>query len=192
MRRALLALVGTATGTALLVGAKAGHAGTSAAPTVDPSPAMVSPSAYAYPSMTSEPGPMGTGGASSPASDPRRSPAVTTTHTTDAPRPVTTSNRPHTSYLQDGTWTGSVVFNDYGDVEVKIVVSDKKITNVINADWPQDRAQSAQISGAAVKTLRSEALAAQSATINSVSGATETSDSYKQSLQHAIDVAHGD
>ena len=42
----------------------------------------------------------------------------------------------------------------------------------------------------AAPTLRREALAAQSAKIDTVSGATYTSEGYRQSLQAAIDAAH--
>jgi uncharacterized protein with FMN-binding domain len=54
---------------------------------------------------------------------------------------------------------------------------------------PSDRARSQGISSDAGPQLRSEALRAQSARINTVSGATYTSDGYAQSLQSALDRA---
>ena len=54
---------------------------------------------------------------------------------------------------------------------------------------PNDRPRSAQISSIAAPILRREALAAQSASIDTVSGATYTSEAYAQSLQAALDSA---
>lgn len=162
MRRAILALIGTATGTVLLVGAKAGPA-TGATPA-----ARVAGQASV---------PTGT--------------APSRTGPTSRPAPTASTKRPHTAYLQDGSWPGGAVHTDYGDVSLQITVANKKITDVVALAYPNDRSESQRISGNAVKKLRAEALAAQSATIRSVSGASETSAAYKTSLQAAIDAAHG-
>ena len=53
-------------------------------------------------------------------------------------------------------------------------------------ELPYDRARSAEISQYVAPVLRSEALAAQGAQIDTVSGATYTSDAYAQSLQAAL------
>jgi uncharacterized protein with FMN-binding domain len=55
---------------------------------------------------------------------------------------------------------------------------------------PNDRPRSQFISAQAEPLLRSEALSAQSARIDIVSGATYTSEGYAQSLQAALDRAH--
>jgi len=85
-----------------------------------------------------------------------------------------------------GTFTGSDVSNRYGDVQVRVVVSNGHITDVAALRLPSDRATSAYISQVAGPMLRSEALHAQSARIDIISGATYTSVSYAQSLESAL------
>lgn len=84
---------------------------------------------------------------------------------------------------------GPVVSNQYGDVQVRITVAGGRLVDVKALQLPQDRARSARISEFSGPELRSEALTAQSANIDIVSGATYTSDSYAQSLQAALDQA---
>lgn len=66
-----------------------------------------------------------------------------------------------------------------------------KITDVKALQLPFDRRRSAEISQYVEPYLRSEALQAQSAQIDLISGATYTSTSYAESLQSAIDKARG-
>ena len=63
-----------------------------------------------------------------------------------------------------------------------------KLTDVVALELPTGR-RSGQISNYAAPILRQEALQAQSAKIDLVSGATYTSDAYTQSLQAALDQA---
>jgi uncharacterized protein with FMN-binding domain len=77
----------------------------------------------------------------------------------------------------------------WGDIQVRIRVKGKKITN-LGATYPTERAKSARINDRAIPILRQEALRAQSAHINTVSGATLTSDAYAKSLQAAVSKAH--
>ena len=87
------------------------------------------------------------------------------------------------------TFTGAVSSNRWGPVQVQITVTNGKITKVTALQTPSDKSKSVRINNRAVPILRSEALAAQSAQVNTVSGATYTSDSYAASLQSAIDSA---
>ncbi|MEU2614320.1 FMN-binding protein [Micromonospora sp. NPDC007271] len=89
-----------------------------------------------------------------------------------------------------GTATGSVAQTRWGPVQVKITVSGGKITDVIAVRVPDGNRRDQEINDYAVPILRQEALAAQSARIDTVSGATVTSDGYRESLQAAIDAAH--
>jgi uncharacterized protein with FMN-binding domain len=73
---------------------------------------------------------------------------------------------------------------------VRVVITDGRITDVQALRLPNDRAQSAYISQVAGPMLRSEALQAQSASIDIISGATYTSESYTQSLESALQQAH--
>ncbi|MCW3844653.1 FMN-binding protein [Micromonospora yasonensis] len=89
-----------------------------------------------------------------------------------------------------GTATGSVTQTRWGPVQVKITVSGGKITDVTTVQVPDGNRRDQEINDYAVPILRQEALAAQSAQIDTVSGATVTSDGYRESLQSAIDAAH--
>ena len=89
-----------------------------------------------------------------------------------------------------GSFTGSDVPNRFGDVQVKVVVSNGHITDLQAVQLPSDRARSAYISQVAGPILRSEVLQAQSARIDIVSGATYTSQSYAQSVESALQQAH--
>ncbi|MFC4145928.1 FMN-binding protein [Micromonospora mangrovi] len=89
-----------------------------------------------------------------------------------------------------GTATGSVAQTRWGPVQVRITVSGGKITDVVAVQVPDGNHRDQEINDYAVPILRQEALAAQSARIDTVSGATVTSDGYQESLQAAIDAAH--
>jgi uncharacterized protein with FMN-binding domain len=93
--------------------------------------------------------------------------------------------------LPPGTKTvdGPVAQTRYGDVEVRVVIANGKITDVVAVTLPSDRSRSARISQQAEPILRQEALQAQSAHIDIVSGATFTTEGYAQSLQGALDLA---
>jgi uncharacterized protein with FMN-binding domain len=80
--------------------------------------------------------------------------------------------------------------NRFGDVQVRVVITNGKITDVQAVVLPTDRSYSAYVSSVAGPMLRSEALTAQSAQIDIISGATYTSQSYAQSLGSALQQAH--
>ncbi|MGY6020972.1 FMN-binding protein [Streptomyces spinosirectus] len=88
------------------------------------------------------------------------------------------------------TVTGKLVQTDYGPVQVRITVSNGKITKADAVQAPKG-GLSDQKTALSVPKLNQEAVAAGSAKIDSVSGATYTSTGYKQSLQSALDQAGG-
>jgi uncharacterized protein with FMN-binding domain len=88
-------------------------------------------------------------------------------------------------------WTGAVVGTPYGDVQVVAVTKGQRITDVRAVHLTDANQHSRDISASAAPTLRQEALQAQSARIDTVSGATYTSEGYRQSLQAALDQMHG-
>jgi hypothetical protein len=87
------------------------------------------------------------------------------------------------------TVNGTVVDNGYGPVQVQIHVSGGRIVDIGTLALPGD-GHSRRINSYAVPRLRQEVLAAQSAHVDTVSGATATSEAYAQSLQAALDAAH--
>lgn len=104
-----------------------------------------------------------------------------------APAP-TKSTGSGTNSAAAATIDGPVVDTRYGAVQVEIVVSGGQLKDVVALQLPTGR-HSGQISTAVAPILRQEALQAKSAAIDSVSGATYTSDAYAQSLQAALDQA---
>ncbi|MFJ2979975.1 FMN-binding protein [Curtobacterium sp. NPDC087082] len=88
-----------------------------------------------------------------------------------------------------GTFAGDTTQTQYGPVQVQITVANGTITDVTALQLTNSDGRSVQISQQAAPILRQEALQAQSAQIQSVSGATFTSEGYTTSLQSAIDKA---
>jgi uncharacterized protein with FMN-binding domain len=86
-----------------------------------------------------------------------------------------------------GQATGSVIDTPFGPVQVQVTVQNGTITDVQALQLPSGRGHTAEVSAYAGPQLRSEALAAQSAQIDTISGATYTSEGYIQSLQSALD-----
>ena len=181
MRRAVLALGGTVAGLAALFSYKT-HVPTVTAlakpvTPVTPVTPSASPSATTPTMMPPTTKPAATKSASAkPTTKKTTAPAYTPPPTTQAPPPP-----PKPS----GTFTGPAVDTNYGPVQVQITVSDGKITQANGNDMG-----GSSIGEDAIPQLNQEAVQAQSANIQGVSGATYTSQGYAQSLQQAIDAAH--
>jgi uncharacterized protein with FMN-binding domain len=88
-----------------------------------------------------------------------------------------------------GQKTGTAVQIPFGTVQVQVTFQNGKITDVQAVQMPSDQRHSAQISSAVAPMLHDEVLQAQSAQVNTISGATYTSQGYLQSLQSALDQA---
>lgn len=101
---------------------------------------------------------------------------------TKTPTPITTTKGQYT----DGTYTGNSVDAYYGYVQVKAVVSGGKLTDVVFLDYPHDRNTSKQINAYAMPRLTQQAISAQNANVNGVSGASFTSSGFKDSLASAL------
>ena len=115
-------------------------------------------------------------------------PRATTPGATQAPA---ATPAPAAGKLADGTVAGPVVSTRYGPVQVQVTISGGKISDIAALQLPSDHPRSAAISDYVAPVLREEALQAQSAQIDLVSGATYTSIAYARSLQAALDQAHG-
>ncbi|MEV6611660.1 FMN-binding protein [Kutzneria sp. NPDC051319] len=90
----------------------------------------------------------------------------------------------------NGTYDGSAADTPYGPVQVRITLSGGRITAAQTVQVPNESRRDVEINDAAVPELVQETLQAQTAQIDTVSGATYTSEGYIQSLQSAIDAAH--
>lgn len=110
------------------------------------------------------------------------------------PTPAQTSSSSNASQPQgqykDGTYTGSVADAYYGYVQVQVTVSGGRITSVTFLQYPDTHSTSIAINNQAMPYLQQEAIQAQSANVNIVSGATDTSVAFQQSLQSALSQAH--
>ena len=107
-------------------------------------------------------------------------PAAATTPTTATTAPTKTASGARTA-------TGTAVDTQYGAAQVRVTVKGGKITDIEALQLQGNDPRSQQISSSAEPILKQEALAKQSADIDAVSGASFTSESYKQSLQSALD-----
>jgi uncharacterized protein with FMN-binding domain len=87
------------------------------------------------------------------------------------------------------TVTGDLEQDRYGDTQVKVTITDGKITEVTVLAYNDGDPRSAEISQQAIPLLRQEVLSKQSAAVDAVSGATYTSNAYEASLQSALDKA---
>lgn len=104
------------------------------------------------------------------------------------PQTVTTVVSAGSSAYTDGTYTGSRANAMYGTVQVKVVIQGGRITDVTFLSHPTGH-NSDQINARAVPILTQEAITAQSANVQTVSGATLTSNAFIQSLQSALNQA---
>jgi uncharacterized protein with FMN-binding domain len=90
------------------------------------------------------------------------------------------------SSLKDGTYIGSSADAFYGTIQVKAVIQNVKITDVQFVQYPNDQPESIQVNQAAMPALKQEAIQAQSANVDIVTGATQTSQAFQQSLASAL------
>lgn len=166
MRRVIFAIASTITGLTLLLSfkteARSPLAGAAARPSV------------ATPSATASASSAGTSTAATPSATASASSAGTSSGSSSPARK---------------TVTGAAAETRYGPVQVQITVAAGKLTGVTALEYPENDPRDAQINSYAIPQLNSEVLAARSADIDMVSGATYTSDGYLTSLQSALDQA---
>lgn len=98
------------------------------------------------------------------------------------------SQQSGTAY-KDGTYTGSVEDAFYGNVQVQAVITNGKITDVVFLQYPNENRTSQFINSQAIPILKSEAIQAQSAQVDIVSGASATSPAFQRSLSTALSKA---
>jgi len=164
MRRAVLTLGGTAAGLAALLSFRS-H-----------------PLAAQDPAPSTQPTAAGTGQAAT--SGTGSSSAAAGKAAAGAPKATATAA------AATRTVTGTVVDTQRGPMQVQVTLAGTKITKITVLQRTDDSTESDQIDATAIPKLTSETLAAQSARIDAVSGASYTSSGYIQSLQSALDQAN--
>lgn len=90
---------------------------------------------------------------------------------------------------KDGTFTGDATDAFYGNIQVKAIITGGKISDVVFLQYPNDRSTSREINAQAMPLLKSEAIVAQSASVDIVSGATDSSKAFRTSLNSALALA---
>jgi uncharacterized protein with FMN-binding domain len=116
-------------------------------------------------------------------------PAGGTNKTGGSSSSTSSSSSPTTANVADGQYTGDSTDAFYGMVQVKAVIQSGRLTDVQFLDYPHDRRTSQEINSQAMPWLKSEAIQAQSAQVDLISGATLTSQAFVQSLQSALNQA---
>lgn len=87
---------------------------------------------------------------------------------------------------RDGEYLGKVVDVYYGNLELKAIIAGGRLVDVVPLQYPNDRKTSIDISAASLPALKEEAIIAQSAKVDVVSGATQTSEGFVESLGDAL------
>jgi uncharacterized protein with FMN-binding domain len=128
--------------------------------------------------------PIPTAAGASPTPTPT-SQTTTTPTPTKAPTPTPTP----AGKFKNGNYTGSVADAFYGNVQVKAIVSGGRLTNIQILQEPNDRGTSREIAAQAFPQLISEAISSQSSSVDIVSGATQDSEAFRQSLSAALNQA---
>lgn len=175
MRRIALAVLSTLAALIALFSypTSTGHSGSTAAEAVSAAKVVTQPGTAAT-----------TGQGPDPASQPT-SGQSTAAPTTAAP----STAAPSTAAAQSATVDGAAEMTRYGIVQVQVVLTGGAITDITAVQYPQQDRTDREINSQAIPLLRSQVLAAQSANIDGVSGATFTSQGYITSLQSALDAA---
>lgn len=117
---------------------------------------------------------------------PTPTPVQPTRTPTPSPVPAPTPKPKPAGQYKDGSYTGSMADAYYGIVQVRATVSGGKLTDVVFLQYPNDRSTSVYINSQAMPLLKSEAIAAQSANVSGVSGASDTSMAFRESLGAAL------
>lgn len=107
----------------------------------------------------------------------------TATPSPQLPTPTTGSG------LKDGTFTGNPADAFYGIIQVQTTIANGKIADIKFLQYPNDRNTSIAINEQADPMLAQEAIQAQSAQVDIISGATDSSQAFIESLQSALDKA---
>ncbi len=112
------------------------------------------------------------------------------TATTSGSNPSAVVSVPIAAGYKNGTFQGPAVDAYYGLVQVQVDIQGGTIKAVQFLQYPNDRRTSQQINAIAMPYLQQEAIQAQSAKVDIISGATLTSQGFEMSLQSALQAAH--
>ncbi|MEI6690362.1 MAG: FMN-binding protein [bacterium] len=112
--------------------------------------------------------------------------------TATIPVAATTTPKPtvaKSTSFKDGIYKGSIADAYYGFVQVQATIQKGKITDVTFLQHPSGNRTSQRINDQAMPYLTQEAIQAQSANVNTISGASATSGAFIESLKSALQQA---
>jgi uncharacterized protein with FMN-binding domain len=141
------------------------------------------------PATATAPRPLATAQPTAPPAATAPPTAIPATPASPAPSPMPAPTQAALGLYSDGSYTGAEVDAFYGLVQVQATIQQGKITAVEFLEYPNDRRTSVRINRIAMPYLTTEAIQAQSAEVDIISGATLTSEAFAQSLQTALDTA---
>ncbi len=113
--------------------------------------------------------------------------AATTPMTT--PAPVSATAAASGSGYKDGTYTGPSIDVNWGYVQVQATINGGRLSAVQFLEYPNERRTSVSINSVAIPELQQEAIQAQSANVDIITGATLTSEGFQESLNSALSQA---
>ncbi len=115
------------------------------------------------------------------------------TNLTSTPTPSSSggNSTPTSSFAKykDGTYTGQVADAFYGNLQVQATISGGKITDVQFLQYPNDNGTTLEVNKQAMPILKQEAITKQAANVDIVTGASQSSQAFQQSLQSALNQA---
>jgi uncharacterized protein with FMN-binding domain len=91
--------------------------------------------------------------------------------------------------FKDGTYTGPVTDAIYGKIQVVAVITNSQLSDVQIPVYPNSPGHTTEVSNESLPVLKQEAISIQSGNVNIVSGATQTSEAFQQSLSAALAMA---
>ena len=199
MKRALLIGAGTIVGTAAVLayhpGSLFGTGIDASASTVfaDVTPALANDTGATTTAGDTAQAPSSAGTTASPsaataktkAARAKAKPTPQTAKGASGKKAASTAPAPQAAAPASGTFTGAPARTQYGPVQVQITVDNGKVTSAVGQQAATD-GRSQMIASVAIPKLQQQAVAAQSANINGVSGASYTSGGFAKSLQSAL------
>lgn len=90
---------------------------------------------------------------------------------------------------KDGAFIGAVEDAYYGNMQVKAIINEGKLIDIVFLQFPNHNRTSIRVNGQALPILKAEAIKAQSEDVDMVSGASFSSPAFKKSLASALSQA---
>ncbi|MCA9334859.1 FMN-binding protein [Candidatus Saccharibacteria bacterium] len=123
------------------------------------------------------------------AATPKQTTTPAQSNTPISSTPAPTSTPKVSAKFKDGNYTGKSADAFYGFIQVRANIANGRLADVTFLDYPQDRRDSIMINQRAMPVLKSQALQVQSGDVDGVSGATDTSIAFTESLNDALNQA---